>query len=803
MEHIIRHISEPTQGGNLAVITGDFYGDNMRIKLTSLTSGKEYLEKPVSRGGEHTITFKMPESCFEAYSVSVETDDVKSNCYVMNNAKIRWLSKESVVPGDILRIFGFGLISLDNYKNSGYSEYIKGSDTQVRLQSDDCTYICEVIKVNGYNVWFKIPDNMENGTYKISVDSGVGGWSNELNIFVEEKKNVSDAIFNAAEFGMESVDKNRMNYKWEKNKADRNYTFLGVRSENKDDSSYALQNALDAAYNAGGGTVIVPNGRYRFKKGIRIPRGVNLVGETKNRVYFELPSGLGGEDGFGTPEEGMSIEVFIKGEGDFTLKNINILSIYTPVILAAPCNDVLPELIPEHKYCSKRGYQNCVDITRDANNITIEDCYILQEPTYFSQRKSNSDPVFKDEIWDGQGKETKMFLWAAVAICGTNIQIKNSTLMGGGQPIVLYGGQYIEISGNTIYSGIYSNCIASFSSDYYADNSEWHRKGKNVIIENNTFDCKCHLSRSINWLMEEHSCYYIGENIVTPRFWNSDSEGFNFHLWGDTFVVQIEGGTENYIDITEESIKEQYNRYEIFHKYYKSENRLKDDAFKNFECTIIDGRGLGQYRKIVNSKGKRIYFDKPLDCVPDNSTRVSLSQFEKFHNTVMVGNEIGEAGRALYYWGNGFESFVDGNKLYKNGGIVFEDLSKYKEIDTTWMQFAGNYYNQILYNEVYDGRGFASNISTVGCSTGGIENGIISLIIRGNRLNNDVSFAAFPRIEADNGLNYMGLVFEDNSVRNTNVGYYLNKNVEAVISNTEFENVDEKYVGTGENIKIV
>lgn len=122
------------------------------------------------------------------------------------------------------------------------------------------------------------------------------------------------------------------------------------------------------------------------------------------------------------------------------------------------------------------------------------------------------------------------------------------------------------------------------------------------------------------------------------------------------------------------------------------------------------------------------------------------------------------------------------------------------KITRSWTQFAGNYYNQIIANEVCAGRGFGSNVCIIGACSGGVESGVVSLIVRDNQAADDVSYAAFPRIEADDGLNYMGVVFEKNSVENTKVGFYLSANIEAVLCDNQIKNVDTEYIHAGGNI---
>lgn len=300
--------------------------------------------------------------------------------------------------------------------------------------------------------------------------------------------------------------------------------------------------------------------------------------------------------------------------------------------------------------------------------------------------------------------------------------------------------------------------------------------------------------------MEDHYNYFISDNDIRPRFWASDSEGINFHLWGDSIHTYVAEGKTNKIVLNREEMKKQYERIPYFANYINPDGTIKDGALNGWELLVCANRGLGQLRRVVRCENNVIYTDAALDCALDGNTMVSIRQYKFFHNTYVLNNNIADCGRAIYYWGCGFNSYVDGNKLKHNGGIVFEDISKYKELRRSWTQFAGNYYNQIIANEVCAGRGFGSNVCIIGACSGGVESGVVSLIVRDNQAADDVSYAAFPRIEADDGLNYMGVVFEKNSVENTKVGFYLSANIEAVLCDNQIKNVDTEYIHAGGNI---
>ncbi len=93
---------------------------------------------------------------------------------------------------------------------------------------------------------------------------------------------------------------------------------FGAKGDGKANDTDAIQAALKAAQNAGGGTVFVPEGRYCLTKPLEIPTGVMLIGEletgTANGTVFYVYCGKG------KPED----PAFIKMPHGSALRNIAI-----------------------------------------------------------------------------------------------------------------------------------------------------------------------------------------------------------------------------------------------------------------------------------------------------------------------------------------------------------------------------------------------------------------------------------------------------------------------------------------------
>lgn len=799
---IIRNISNPIPAGKLAVITGDdLIQENLTVELTPIESSAKdeptapikltdntISVTPISGAHEHTVTFAVPEKINTAYSVCVTRNGEKSNSLFLNVPQIDWLSLDKISAGDTLRALGKGLVSVDRYEKGNEKEvksfggYLDSHHVAVCfIGADGKATNAEVIKASSYDVHFTVPA-LPIGDYMVYVHNGQA-WSNGFKVAVEEKTVWPTDVFNVLDYGAEAVEVRDVYYT----------KYI--------DNTEAFQKALDAAAANGGGIVYVPNGRYCFKGELRIPKYTVLRGQDQKRVWLELPKGVadkdgnGTEDGWGTPDEGMGITIFIGGESDFGIENINILAVYNPIIIGAPVANPLPALECTDKFNQIYGYASTMDGNKNASNVFIRNCFIVHEPSFFAQRKTNDDPVFADEKWDGQHKESKLHQWAAIVLKGDHCVIENNEIKGAGNPIVLLAHEYTRVSGNTLYNGSYSSHITMWSSSYNPSQN-WYRHNKCIIIEDNTFKLASNLNRSASWIMESHSHFYLARNTIEPMFWPSDCEGLNFHTWGTHFVVSLGAKGNKTITVNKNSVKEVYDTRTGSHGIFCADGTLKPGVLKGFEICTIGGKGIGQYRNVIDNTEDTITLDEKWDTDLDETTVINIGQYPKFHFTAFVDNKIDACGRALYYWGSAYESVMDGNVARRNSGIIMEDLSKHYEEYSSW-QFAGHYYNQIINNKLTEPRGFCSNYGIIGVSGGRVAHSTVSMIIRGNIGEDDAIISACPRGTAPDGLNYHGVVLEDNHSKNCDIGIEIHENVECVLRGNTFENCDRPIVGKG------
>lgn len=804
---IIRDISNAIPGGSLSVITGDGFGNNgLKVSLSPCTGAlpghpalEEAVEDEISIDAdivdatEHTITFQVPEGDYKVWSVKAATSEGESNAYLLNAPVIKWVMNESISPGETFRIFGQALTSIDKYeredpvKPRSFGGYLEKHGCSVMIKDSGGNYLkAEVIKASSYDVHAVMPVQAGPGECEVYVSNGCGGihgWSKPYLINVVRKKEWPDTLFNVLDFGAKSIEITDTCYKG----------FF--------DNAQAFQAALDAADKNGGGIVFVPNGRYCFKGGLRIPRFTKLAGQDKGRVYFELPTGMHSEDasggrGWGTVEEGMAITVFIKGEGDFALENLSILAVFTPLIIGAPIIDGIPK-IGTNKFNNAPCFGNLMDYDREACDVAIRNCYIIHEPTYMEHSRLPNDPLM-DEKLSMQNPESRFTVWTAIAIKGENIEITGNTIEGAGTPVALLGARNSSISNNTLLGGIFGEAIDIFSSSYNPD-VKWYKPVRNIVIEDNDIDIVSNLNRSAMWVMESHTHYYVARNKMKPRFWHSDSEGINFHLWGPYLSAETKGGNKE-LTIVKESLN--LPREKLYNAIFDEQGNIWQDAFKNWDCTVVGGKGIGQTREIANNFDNTIILCDEWDCELDETSILSLSEHKKFEHTLLIDNEVDACGRGIYHWGSAFYSIMDGNILSRNSGALMEDLSYHYDASNSIWQFAGHYFNQIINNRLTLPRGFGYNFGVIGVSGGRVAASTVSMIIRGNVAEDDTIIVAKPFQKASDGLNYIGVVIENNLSRNCDIGIMIDENISVALKGNEFENVDKPITGQGVHTKI-
>ncbi len=194
---------------------------------------------------------------------------------------------------------------------------------------------------------------------------------------------------------------------------------------------------------------------------------------------------------------------------------------------------------------------------------------------------------------------------------------------------------------------------------------------------------------------------------------------------------------------------------------------------------ILDGRGRGQYRRIVSIEGRQVRVESPWQVAPDATSVLTITMLQRHY--LFVGNDFSDAGVALQLYGMAIEDIADGNVSTRTAGFHNFGM-RYHGIQPSW-------YIQWLSNEIAEGNSYRSGHDNY-MLAGEAHLGIFALppstdfphpltlgcVARGNRLRNNAHLAVGgtdPINPACVQPNVQDVVVEGNEIADSDVGISL------------------------------
>ena len=240
--------SDPVRPGEVVVVQGGRWGKQPKVDVSRLaeteTGGAETLS-PL-QCSDDSLTFLVPAAWKPGiYRFEIQADGAKS-APVWLNAPDPWWQQgdwgKEASPGGWLRIFG-KCLSFDD-------------GASVRLTLGDQVRTLKPSQQDCWSLTVGLPAELPAGDYRVSVFNGYRGQAEGRDaglIRIAPHAPVwKDKPFDVTAFG-------------------------AIANDGLDDTD-AVQAALDAAGANGGGTVLIPRGRFEINDPIRIPRFVLLKG---------------------------------------------------------------------------------------------------------------------------------------------------------------------------------------------------------------------------------------------------------------------------------------------------------------------------------------------------------------------------------------------------------------------------------------------------------------------------------------------------------------------------------------------
>ncbi len=141
----------------------------------------------------------------------------------------------------------------------------------------------------------------------------------------------------------------------------------------------------------------------------------------------------------------------------------------------------------------------------------------------------------------------------------------------------------------------------------------------------------------------------------------------------------------------------------------------KDPLFKRYAANapnwvntavcILEGKGVGQYRRVLNHSGRDWEVDEPWAVDPDETSILSIVPFRG--RTLIIDN-IFEDGGNMQLYGMSVENIVSGNKGIRMSGFLAWGLNA-----RLW-GWQPSWYNQFLNTEIVEGNSYSHTPALIG-----------------------------------------------------------------------------------------
>ncbi len=698
----------------------------------------------------------------------ITTSGGTSRPIVLNRATPEWAEGQYVQKGKSLRVFGRNLSgpSVKAYiqsKTRGGGQFINVSN---------CT---------DYAAAIDIPASLPDGDYYIWIHNGFGGnfgWGSPITVTIADDPRAS----------------------WPSTPYD--VTSYGADKTGKSDSTAAIQKALDAARNNGGGIVYLPNGTYEVDGTLEVFAKTRLMGESKTGVILKDSLAAGYRN------------VLINGDTAFGIENLSIDVSKCYKAVAAP------------KYMANRAlgimWWYPTKVRNPANpwpnpwkpsddSLNVYSYKGVSKDFYVSNTSIKNSVPMNARPADMNASIT------CIANAGDNTLITNNDLTSDGNITDLYNCYNLKVASNN-YSYITAN------------NCETNAQGCcNVVWEKNNFDGMANKvnNADASGMFFQYGCYktenlYIAENYVHDVVGGNRGEGICFDgapsesgtmLWATaasaaSTSVQVDlnkaycsksspvSSNANYcLPVIRNSSLSQYAEYAGYF-----DNKLDTDYMIGNTIAIIAGKGKGQMRQIISNTANTINIDKQWDVIPDTSSVILVGKMAK--NALIVNNKIERCERPILMWSHCTNLVTAGNYIdqypvrnnpgdtnVNNWGIT-ESSVAYPPNSING-RFEG--FNYIVNNTVNAQGMFilsdAMVIKDPGSNTVGEGTLFMRSVYRDNILNNGLNIKIGGWASDYNGVTQSlpeidGLVFDHNILTNGDADVVINSTDAASVANT-------------------
>jgi len=514
----------------------------------------------------------------------------------------------------------------------------------------------------------------------------------------------------------------------------------------------AIQQAIDLAHKSGGGVVYLPSGKYRLD----IPSGSGLVMRSKVVLQGDGPTSTIIQYGFGTPPPYKN-PIGKGGWPDSTTDGVAILW---------PLETTLSGLY----------------------NLQVQN--VNTSGTWRHSLKNMRPPVLKPAA-------------AGSKFFASNCKFDLSVAWG-----LSWG--YVD---RMVITDCWFESTAQVTWPWM-----WHCNGTtNFVVRNNEFRYaagRFGFNEGYNGIIENNHITRLGD-LQTAK---GETGGFNIDFSSDIIVLN------NRMDVVGRDIEYHNQGETILSQGYDSKNMDAgiassgtatsiSDVSKNWKqirtenlsssdvVAIVDGKGAGQWRRIVKNNATTITISQPWDVIPDASSHYVITGWSA-EDWLVKGNILEGNNRGIWFYCGNSDVVIADNKLTNSEGIYIRADQRLAQgrYNLSWNTYVAD---NIVINNNGLRPAFVCNTLAVVSPDSLHGLGSVGIEIRRNYVEayqpNSRSFVRgegyFNEVDAKfkvrgSTIGVLGTIFEQNKVVNADTGYRLSSLIsQTVIKEPVYRNV--------------
>lgn len=643
----------------------------------------------------------------------------------LNRANAEWLSHSTAQPGEELRLVG-RILSPSSASVTGAAPATRSPSSRISLHLPDGHWRdLPVTASDKYSLHLTLPADLSEGSYELRAHNGFGGdagWGDAVALTVKKREPWPTGQFDVRQ--------------------------LGALGDGQTDDTPAVERALAAATQQGGGVVWFPAGVYKLTRMLTMPERTVLRGAGQQEVTLFWPKAKPGD-----PEPAPAV---IVGERNFGLEDLTL-------VFQIQQHGILAPFEPRFAKKSNPLTGNSAERLAAAGGVFVNRCTIRH--LRYSPRVVKGDHRLDGVPVGASGGVT-------LGLAGPGIAVTGCDIVSWGQSLLLMNVREGLIAGNSLGNGRNGWYCLSGAQETIFEN--------NRITGRDLESTGGGVNRDFPARMQLHHVY-LAHNHYSD-FYGGEREAMTFDSTspGDRrWLGRVQSATGNHLTVAGQT--------------------WPKDAMTGLQCLIVSGRGLGQVRTITGNDGADLQLDSAWSAAPDATSVADLLFLP--HEVIVYDNDFRDSSVSVQLYGASYDFVVDHNTSTRAGGFwgyatFYAPIPKYQP--KIWNHLAPMFFPQFLHNTVNDGFVYHQGPMTGGADVGGMiglaanpwnPEGMpvavgYGLVIRGNTLANHASIivrTGFDEPAAPPSPVIHQALIEGNSLQRTATGIAVGPGTDGVV----------------------